>query len=128
MFKKMSIILVILMLSLLTACYADGGRVTARDAMKNDDDADILQYHNGKVYANYTDLEWFQEDKEKYTKKQLVGEIIKQTDSRFMFKDFYATKLPVGAKIYSTSEDAYSGILIVEHDGQTWYYGHLLEG
>lgn len=110
-------------------CYADGGKVTTKDVLKRNADADIIQYNNGNVYSNVTNLEWFQEEKSKYSKVKYVGEIIKQTKSSFMFKDFYATKLPVGSKIYSTDEDVkLSGILIVEHEGEDLYYMRLLEG
>lgn len=109
--------------------YADGGKVTTKDVLKRNADADIIQYNNGNVYSNVTNLEWFQEEKSKYSKVKYVGEIIKQTKSSFMFKDFYATKLPVGSKIYSTDEDVkLSGILIVEHEGEDLYYMRLLEG
>ncbi|QOR64866.1 hypothetical protein IM538_13510 [Cytobacillus suaedae] len=112
-----------------TGCYADGGRVTAKDVLRQNSDADIIQYNNGNVYSNVTSLEWFQDEKSKYTKEKFVGEIIKQTNSSFLFKDFYSTKLPVGTKVYSTDEDVrLSYILIVEHDGEDLYYMRLLEG
>ncbi|MEH7226673.1 hypothetical protein V7112_22985 [Bacillus sp. JJ1566] len=46
-------------LILLVSCSADGGKVTARDVLKQNDDADVLKY-NGFMYSNVTDLEWFE--------------------------------------------------------------------
>ncbi|MDF0728980.1 hypothetical protein PY093_20415 [Cytobacillus sp. S13-E01] len=127
--KSWLLFLAIITIVFSAGCYADGGKVTTKDVLKRNADADIIQYNNGNVYSNVTNLEWFQEEKSKYSKVKYVGEIIKQTKSSFMFKDFYATKLPVGSKIYSTDEDVkLSGILIVEHEGEDLYYMRLLEG
>ncbi len=107
---------------------ADGGKVTAKDVLNQNSDADIFQY-NGFIYSNMTDVEWFKNEKEKYVKQNLIGEIEKQSTSSKRFKDFTATKLPIGTKIYSTNKNEKEfGILIVEYEGKDLYYMVLLEG
>lgn len=114
---------------LLAACgVADGGKVTARDVLKNHEDTDILMY-NGFIYSNVTDLDWIQEDKDNYSKGEHLGDIKKTTSSSFWFRDFYATVLPKGTSIYSNNEDKEGvGMILVELDGEVLYYMQLLEG
>ncbi|MDG5788062.1 hypothetical protein QA612_11225 [Evansella sp. AB-P1] len=122
-------LLVILPLIFLLGCgVADGGKVTARDVLNRNSDADVFQY-NGMMYNNVTELEWFQERKEEYTKHGLIGEIKNQSTNWLFFRDYTATKLPVGTKIYFTSENEIDvGILSVELEGETLYYMQLLQG
>jgi hypothetical protein len=123
------ILFVLISLFFITGCgVADGGKVTVKDVLKQNPEADIFQY-NGFIYYNMTEVEWFEKEKEKYTKHSLLGEIIKQSTSSYGFKDLSATKLLVGTKIYSTSENENDlGILIVEYEGKDLYYMQLLEG
>lgn len=117
-----------LVLSLLAGCGADGGKVSARDVLKQNSDADIFQY-DGFIYSNMTDVEWFQKEKERYVKHYLLGEIKIQSTSRFGFKDLTATKLPIGTKLYLSSENERDlGIIIVESEETDLYYMKLLEG
>lgn len=116
-------------LFLLSSCgVADGGRVTARDVLKQNKDADIIQYE-GSIYSNVTNLEWFEERKGQilFTKDYYVGEVQKQTNNSWMFKELSATKLPKGTKVYSREEDV-GGLLFVEYEGELLYYMELLEG
>lgn len=106
---------------------ADGGRVTARDVLKQNTDADIIKYDGG-IYSNMTEVDWFKKQNEKYTIHHLIGEIKKQSTNNFLFTNLTATKLPVGTKVYSTNENSNSGILIVEYEGGNLYYMELLEG
>ena len=109
---------------------ADGGKVTARDVLKQNSDADILMY-KGRIYSNMTEVEWFKQKKEKYIKHNLIGEIDKQSTNSIGFNDMTATKLPVGTKVHSSREvdnDDELGILIVEFEGEYLYYVQLLEG
>lgn len=124
-----SILFIIYSLLLVTGCgVADGGKVTAKDVLKQNSDADIFQY-NGFVYSNMTEVEWFEKEKEKYIKQNILGEIEKQSTSSLGFKDFTATKLPVGTKIYLASKNEQDlGILIIEYEGKDLYYMALLEG
>lgn len=123
------IISITITLFLLTSCgVVDGGRVTARDILKQNKDADIIQYA-GSIYSNVTNLEWFQERKEQIviTKDYYLGEVQNQTNNSWIFKELSATKLPKGTKVYSRDEEA-DGMLIVEYEGEILYYMELLEG
>ncbi|MDX5475175.1 MAG: hypothetical protein LPK00_06515 [Bacillaceae bacterium] len=123
------IISITITLFLLASCgIADGGRVTARDVLKQNKDADIIQYA-GSIYSNVTNLEWFQERKEQIVIKKdyYVGEVQNQTNNSWKFKELSATKLPKGTKVYSRDEEV-GGMLIVEYEGEILYYMELLEG
>lgn len=123
--KFQRILVIVISTLLLTGCgVADGGKVTAKEVIKDYPEADILQY-NGFIYSNMTDVEWFKQHQDQYIKNDLLGEIKQQSTSSFGFKEWSATMLPVGTKIYSTKD---SGILIVEFDGTEIYYVQLLEG
>ncbi|MFD1779133.1 hypothetical protein ACFSFW_10680 [Fredinandcohnia salidurans] len=112
---------------LLVSCSADGGKVTARDVLKQNHDADVLKY-NGFMYNNVTDLEWFKKDKSKFQKGKEIGEIKKVTNSSLFFTNFSATKLPKGTTLYD-SNDGDTGIIIIEtENGEILYYMKLLEG
>ncbi|MDX1805723.1 MAG: hypothetical protein R3267_01700 [Paenisporosarcina sp.] len=123
------ILFVLIFLLFITGCgVADGGKVTAKDVLKQNPEADIFQY-NGFIYNNMTEVEWFEQEKDKYIKHSLLDEIEKQSSSSYGFKDLTTTKLPVGTKIYSTSDNENDlGILIVEYEGKDLYYMQLLEG
>lgn len=116
-------------LLLLAACgVADRGKVTARDVLKNNEDADILMY-DGFIYSNVTELEWIQEEKDNYTKGVHLGDIKNNTSSSFWFRDFSATVLPEGTSIYSNGQDKEEvHIIIVELEGKVLYYLLLWEG
>ena len=124
--------LVLFMLSLvsvilLVSCSTDSGKVTARDVLKGNEEADVLKY-NGFMYNNVTELEWFEEKKSNIHKGKEIGEIKKVTTSSLYFTDFSATKLPKGTILYAT-DDGYTGIILVEtEDDGTLYYMQLLEG
>lgn len=121
-----SIILFIALL--LVGCgAADGGRVTARELLKQYPDEDIFQFE-GRIFSNVTEVEWVKQKTSSYTKYELLGEIKYQSTKRFGFKNLTATKLPVGTKFYSTSEDGYGSFLIVEMEGEEFYYLEMLEG
>lgn len=112
---------------LLVSCSADGGKVTARDVLKQNHDVDVLKY-NGFMYSNVTDLEWFNNKKSMFQKGNEIGEIKKVTNSSLFFTNFSATKLPKGTTLYDTN-DGDIGILIVEtENGEILYYMQLLEG
>jgi hypothetical protein len=112
---------------LLVSCSADGGKVTARDVLKRNHDADVLKY-NGFMYNNVTDLEWFNNKKSMFQKGNEIGEIKKVTNSSLFFTNFSATKLHKGTTLYDTN-DGDTGIIIVEtENGEFLYYMQLLEG
>ncbi|WP_054860328.1 hypothetical protein [Gracilibacillus sp. JCM 18860] len=78
----------------------EGGILSKEQVLKRDPEADLFEF-NGKVYR--TGIGWI--EKKELTKGKRVGEISKWS----------ATKLPVGATIYTTEERG--DILIVEYDG-----------
>ena len=123
-------IVVFILMSLvlfLAGCSADGGKVTARDVLKQNEDADILKY-DGFIYSNVTFLEWFQEGKDQIQKGEEIGKIKKVTTSSLFFTNLSATKLPKGTVLYGTN-DGYTGMIYVEtEDGEVLYYMQLLEG
>ncbi len=124
---KKSLIWLLIIIGSLTGCSADGGKVTARDVLKQNDSADILKF-DGFIYSNVTDLEWFQENKDRHQKGKKIGEIKKVTTSSLFFTNFSATKLPEGTVLYDTN-DGETGIIFVEMDnGDELYYMQLLEG
>jgi hypothetical protein len=113
---------------LLVGCSTDGGRITAKDVLRQKSDADIFQF-DGFIYSNITKVEWFNEEKGSYIKQRLIGKIKKQSASSFGFSNFSATKLPIGAKIYSTrKKEKGLDVLIVEYKEKELYYIKLLEG
>ena len=113
---------------LLSFGVADGGKVTAGDVLKQNKDADIIQY-DGRIFSNVTNLKWFKNDSENisFSKGYFVGEIKKHTTSTLLFNDLSATKLPKGTKVYSVAEKD-GGFLFVEYQGEELYYMELLEG
>lgn len=125
--KNVLFIFLTLVVLFLAGCSADGGKVTARDVLKQNQDADILKY-DGLIYSNVTKLEWFQEEKNQIQKGEEIGKIKKVTTSSLFFTNFSATKLPKGTLLYDTN-DGYKGMIYVEtEDGNALYYMSLLEG
>jgi hypothetical protein len=125
--KRFTVFFMLMAVLSLAGCSADGGRVTARDILKQREDADILKYE-GFIYSNATDLEWFQEVKDQTQKGEEIGKIKKATTSSLFFSNFSATKLPKGTVLYDTN-DGYTGTIYVEtKDGDVLYYIQLLEG
>lgn len=126
-----NILFTILSLMLIAGCgVADDGKITAREVLKQNSDADMLMYKGG-IYSNMTEVEWFELKKDQYIKYNLIGEIEKQSTNSIGFNDMTATKLPVGTKVHSSREvdnDKELGILIVEFEGEYLYYMQLLEG
>ncbi|MBT2691724.1 hypothetical protein [Bacillus sp. ISL-55] len=125
--RKPHILIFFAALIFLAGCSADGGKVTARDVLKRNEDADVLKY-NGFMYNNVTDLEWFEEMKSNLQKGKEIGKIKKVTTSSLFFTNLSATKLPKGTILYDT-DDGKTGVIIVEtEDEEILYYLQLLEG
>ncbi|CAM3818073.1 hypothetical protein [Mesobacillus thioparans] len=124
---KKSLIWLLIIIGSLTGCSGDGGKVTARDVLKHNDNADILKF-DGFIYSNVTDLEWFEENKDRHQKGKKIGEIKKVTTSSLFFANFSSTKLPRGTVLFDTN-DGETGIIFVEMDNEhELYYMQLLEG
>jgi hypothetical protein len=112
---------------LLAGCSSDVGKVTARDVLIENENADVLKY-NGFMYSNVTELEWFEEKKSNVQKGKKIGEIKRVTTSSLFFTEFSATMLPKGTTLYDTN-DGETGIILVESEnGETLFYMQLLEG
>ncbi|MGE7695301.1 hypothetical protein ACQKNC_14475 [Lysinibacillus sp. NPDC094177] len=112
-----------LFLLLLTGCSSViPDNPTAKTILKEDAQADILQLDQ-LIYIKVADQESLK--KGNFIKEENIGKIKKTTTSLF-FKDFYATKLPVGSEIFATNDhDTYT--IIVEIDGKQILYKALVE-
>lgn len=98
---------------------------SAEEILEADPEADIFQLE-GVIYQ--TGIDWVEELT--LTKDQFVGEIKSRNDTHTNFEDEMATKLPVGAKIYTVEEgeDVSGPILLVETNGSLLSYYGLVEG
>ncbi|MDM5229930.1 hypothetical protein [Lysinibacillus pakistanensis] len=96
---------------------------TAKSILKENPQVDILQY-NQLIYTKVTEPELI---KDNFIKSDKLGEIKKTTTSSLFFKDFYATKLPIGTEIFAT-DDQNTYTLIIELDGDQRIYKALIEG
>lgn len=99
-----SILLFFLVPLLLYGCTKtpgehEGGKLKKEQVLKLDPDADIFELNN-KVYK--TNIDWI--ENEKLTKDKELGKI----------EEGMATKLPIGAKIFTTKE--MKNVLIIEYD------------
>jgi hypothetical protein len=96
------------------------GNPTPKDFLKNES-ADIFLL-DGIVYSNAQDVEWVTELE--YELGTQTGEITKQADKSFQFKNGTANKLHVGTKIYETDTPAYIAIV----NGEEIPYLKMIEG
>jgi hypothetical protein len=94
---------------------------TAMEELKLDPAGDFFQWEEAIYKIN---IDWV--DDVQVTKKDLLGEITTTYSKGEKFKDGMATKLPIGAKIYSTNERG--NILLVEINGDLKKYLVLAEG
>ncbi|UYZ23939.1 hypothetical protein [Mesobacillus jeotgali] len=124
---KIMVLTLLILILFLAGCSADGGRVTARDVLKQNDNADILKY-DGFIYSNVTNLEWFEKEKERIQKGEEIGKIKKVTTSSLFFTNFSATKLPKGTVLYDTNDGNKGTIYVETENGEAMYYIQLLEG
>ena len=102
--RRFSMILLLLILSCgLAACIGspgkhDGGYLTKKQVLKQDPNADLLEY-DGKVYK--TNIDWT--EIEKLTKGEKLGEVLAGM----------ATHIPDGSEIFASNER--DDVLIVEY-------------
>ncbi|MGE7925002.1 hypothetical protein ACQKND_17735 [Viridibacillus arvi] len=104
----------------LVGCSTATHNPTAKELLKEHPDIDILQYQD--IIYSKTEMIEFEAEK-----GNLLGEIKKRKITGSMFKDFYASKLVKGTKIFAVADDN-TFILIAEVDGDLIYYKALLEG
>lgn len=130
--KKITLSLIVLLtLLFISACKEKENNTStwttknpdAKEMLKLDKDADFFQWEGVIFLAN---VDWV--DELKLTKRAEVGEITDNYsgENPDSFKNGMATKLPIGAKIYSVKEDG--GFLIVEYDGNVKHYMKIVEG
>ena len=127
-FKKLFCVLIALALFIITGCNIQRETTTvsidsidAEEVLTLDSNADIFQYE-GVIYK--TNIDWVEELS--LTKDVQIGEIKTKNDANTDFKDEMSNKLPVGAKIFSTTERG--DILIVEYEGEVKKYLAIVEG
>lgn len=104
----------------IVGCSNEMGNPRPADFLKNEN-ADIFLL-DGIVYSNVEHVDWVTGIE--YTLGKQIGEVIKQTDKAWKFKDGSANKLPLGAKIYET--DTELTIVIIE-DKEIPYF-KIVEG
>ncbi|MCL1701035.1 hypothetical protein [Lysinibacillus sp. Bpr_S20] len=114
-----------LFLLVLAGCStAIPGNPTSKTILKENSQADILQMDQ-LIYIKASNQESLK--KGDFIKEDKIGEIKKTTTSTLFFKDFYATKLPVGSEIFATNDhDTYTIIAVI--DGKQILYTALVEG
>ena len=97
-------------------------QITAEERLTLDSEADILMF-NGLIYE--TGIDWV--DNLNLNTGEKVGEIEETADEgNYNFQNGMASKLPVGAIIYSAEER--EDVLIIDNDGEISYYYELVEG
>ncbi|WP_058306885.1 hypothetical protein [Gracilibacillus massiliensis] len=106
------------------------GNPTARDILKANSDADIIQI-DGLIYSNVTDNEWIKE--QEYLLGDKIGEIRKQTKRKWFYLDYFATILPKRTAVYikegqEYEKDAAPFTVLVEKDGEILVYQAMVEG
>lgn len=121
--KKLGRFLVcmILLLVILTGCNKGyKGNPAPKDFLGNEG-TDIFVLDN-IFHSNAKDVDWIQGLD--YTVVEEVAEITKQSNKAWNFKSGTANKLPVGTKIYNTTE----GFLIAIVEGEEIPYLGMYEG
>ncbi|MEK3974769.1 hypothetical protein [Psychrobacillus sp. FSL K6-1267] len=123
---KFYLTIVIVLLLVLSACTnGSPGNPSAKDILKSNKDADILQY-NGLIYENVENYDYLT-DLNHVVKIDEIGEVKETKESYRGFNDFSASKLPVGSKVFSTSEE-FNYFLIIELNEEDIIYTVILEG
>lgn len=121
-------VLVILLNLFLFGCVEENQKITissrppnVEEVLKLDIDADFFQWDD-RIYQ--TGIEWV--DQLDIEKGEQIGEIKAQSTNPQKFSNGVATKLPIGAKIFSIKDR--DDILLVVHDNNEKRYYLLSEG
>ncbi|MFD2655998.1 hypothetical protein [Gracilibacillus thailandensis] len=122
-------ILFLIVILLVSANSSSISNPNARNILSENPDADIIQW-DGVVYQNVTDREWLRTG---YQTGEVIGEIVKQTDRQWFYRDRFATKLEKGTILYANKSSDYQSseflsTILVEKDGQLLVYQALVEG
>ena len=115
--KKTLLLSLVFCLALAGCSTGSPTNPTAKSVLKDDAQADILQYE-GLIYQQVSDLDIT------FTKGEILGEIKKTTTRWLGFKNLYATQLAVGTELFSTNTQ----YMIAEVDGKQIPYIALIEG
>ncbi|MGM8216658.1 hypothetical protein ACLIA0_14015 [Bacillaceae bacterium W0354] len=124
-----SIILFVCLLVYFIYLNMGFGNPTAREILNNKPDADIVKLDN-LIYIkiDQRDLEL----DHKINDGALIGEIKKQSTNEWWFKNFYASKLPKGTKLYTTGDQYTNGdapfIILAKYNDEVIVYEALVEG
>ena len=117
----------LLLMTCLLALIMVGCSTTAgpnpENMMQRNISEDIFVFEN-VVYRNAENIDWVKNSD--FTKDKLVGEIKFHYQPGSKFKSEMASKLPIGAKIFSIKEKGL--VLIIDVDGKELKYLGLVEG
>ncbi|WP_226036601.1 hypothetical protein [Aquibacillus saliphilus] len=134
LFISLSLVLVVLVVLTLSRNFPlNSGKIgnpTAKEILTGNPDADILKL-DGLVYSNASELEWIKDNE--YTRGDQIGEIRKQTTNTWWYRNFSASKLQKGTKIYTSNDKEYKSgdapvIVLVEGNNELLVYHSLREG
>ncbi|VDG96774.1 Uncharacterised protein [Lysinibacillus sphaericus] len=125
--KLMVITGILFVLLVLAGCSGShSGNSTAKDILKDDNTADIIQVGD-LVYSKGSP-----QSASEPIKGMKIGEIKKRTTSTLFFQSFYASQLLEGTEVFFSNGDYNREdtiyILVVELDGELIEYHALLEG
>ena len=89
---------------LFSICFLFIGAYLIISSVSPKTDRDIIKYE-GRIYSNITNLDWFdEEEKSSYQKGEIIGEIVRTSNSSFLLWNFSATKLQKGTVLYRTND------------------------
>ncbi|WP_026690120.1 hypothetical protein [Alteribacter aurantiacus] len=108
----------------LIGCQSGIDNPSASEVLRNNPDADIFQWNGGFVYSNMSGAEYIDRG---FEPDEKIGEIKRQTDRRWFFRDGSATQLPEGTSIYKPAGNAMNYLIAIV-DGEEVLYRILLEG
>ncbi|RNA69831.1 hypothetical protein EBO34_07825 [Alteribacter keqinensis] len=113
-----------MLITTVAACSSGIGNPTAGDILSDNPNADILQW-DGIVYSNVNDAEYVRELGHEPVEK--LGEIERQSGSRWFFRDRSATHLPEGTNIFNVNKGGIYYLIGVADDEEIVYRA-LVEG
>lgn len=100
-------------------------KVTAKDVLTEDHDADIFQ-HNGLIYTNSNGYKSELDEDINLEKGKQISEVVKKSSDFEKFGNGVATNLPVGTKIYQVPGQGLI-VLTVEIDDERIIYIAIIE-
>ncbi len=103
---------------------------SAREILNGNADADIIKIE-GLIYSNVTDNNWVKE--QAYQLGDKIGEIKKQTNRRWFYRDYFASTLPRGTALYIREGDKHEegeipSTVLVKKNDEILVYQAMIEG